>query len=93
MADYQNPSAGKFDPPSTAAERDTRVFQAPSRRWLLLLALVPLAVVYMAQRPDAGQLRRMALPAIWFAGGIVRYALSRRQQNDRDEGSSSTITR
>jgi hypothetical protein len=94
MADYENPSAGKFDPPSTAAARDRRIFPSPSRLWLLPLALVPLAVIFLSERPGGGARSRVALPAVWFAGAIVRYAVSRRKRHDRDEDSSSTtVTR
>lgn len=92
MAGYENPSAGKFDPPATAAERDRRIFPSPSRLWLLPLALVPVALVFLAERPGGGARSRMAVPAIWFAVAVVRYAVRRRRQ-DRDDDFSTRVTR
>jgi hypothetical protein len=89
MADYENPSAGKFDPPPPRTERGRQTFASPSRLWLLPLALVPLAVVFLADRPGAGARSRMALPAVWLAAAVVRYAARRRRREDHDDSPPS----
>jgi hypothetical protein len=90
---YENPSAGKFDPPPGPAERDRRTVPSSGRLWLLPLAVVPLAVVFLMNRPGTGERGRMALGALWLAASVIRFATSRRQRENRAEDSRTHITR
>jgi len=89
---YENPSAGKFDAPSTAKQQRP-TFERPSRLWLLPLAVVPLALIYMIGVPDERLRRRLIAPTLWIALAIARYALGWGKRENHDEDGPGSITR
>jgi hypothetical protein len=97
---YENPSAGKFDPPpqprhTGAGHASTK----PRLRWwpLFLTALTIVPLVLRDSTHQMGGWVGAAAALAWFAAGIAQYTMERARQDARDErgpyGERPSVTR